>query len=183
MTSRRLRKTREDPTAKLARTILPPEQANRGGLAIRDVANHTDADQRISVRSGETKTIRRLTRIELLVKAHVINAEQAAACGWYSDRYELGFQTTGCTANYGGAGGGGFGSNDLLARYKAQGEAREDYYYARQAIPQHLLQTFEGIVLGTGRPPHMMPKADKLRFSLAAFLLHQQIGHMLLVAA
>lgn len=183
MASRRLRKTREDPTSKRARSILPAEQAGKRDLVVCDVANHSDADQRASVRSGETRTVRRLTRVELLVKAKVINLDQAAACAWYVDAHELGFQTVGCTANYGGAGGGGFGSNDLLARYKAQGEAREDYFFARSAIPQHLLQTFEGVVLGTGRPPHMMPKADRLRFSLAAFLLHQQIGHMLAIAA
>ncbi len=183
MASRRLRKTREDPVAKLARSILPAEQVAQGGLAIRDVANHSEQDQRAMVRSGNKQTVRRLTRVEMLVRSGDINPDQALACTWYATAYELGFQTVGCTANYCGAGGGGFGASDLLARYKAQGEARDDYFYARSAIPQHLVSVFEGIVLGTGRPPHMMSKADKLRFSLAAFLLHQQIGHMLAIAA
>jgi hypothetical protein len=116
-------------------------------------------------------------------KAGIINAEQAAACEWYSAAYELGFQTIGCTANYGGAGGGSFGSSDLLARYKAQAEARENYHFARLAIPAHLLPSLDAVVLETGRPPQMMRKEEKLRFSLAAFLLLGQVGHMLLAAA
>lgn len=186
MKTRRLRKNRTDPTEKLARTILPAEQAIAGDLAIRDVANHSDEDQRASVRSGETKTVRRLTRVERLTRAHVISNDQAIACEWYSAAYELGFQTVGCTANYGGAGGGAFGSQDLFSRYKAQGEARANYFYARQAIPDHLLGLFEAIVLHGGNEPgrwFMIGKEDKTRFSLAAFLLHGQIGHMLAIAA
>ena len=180
--SRRIRKSRECPVARQAKAIgLPAEQ--HGNLVICDVANHSEADQRASVRSGETKTVRKLTRVELMQKHGVITPDQAAACSWYATAYEMGFHTVGCTANYSGAGGGGFGSSDLLARYKEQSEARADYLYARQAIPAHLIGTFEAVVLGIGRPPHMMPKVDKTRFSLAAFLLHQQIGHMLAIAA
>ena len=50
--SKRLRKTREDPVVKLARTILPAEQVSRGDLRIVDISNHSDADQRAMVRSG-----------------------------------------------------------------------------------------------------------------------------------
>ena len=177
------KRMRKDPLAELARSIVPAEQVAHGGLVKCPVANRSEADQRDSMSLKRTETVRRLTRVELLVRSGDINPDQALACEWYNDRHERGFQTVGCTANYGGAGGGGFGSQDLLARYKAQGEAREDYFFARSAIPNHLLGIFESIVLGTGRPPHMMPKFDKLRFSLAAFLLHQQIGHMLMIAA
>lgn len=183
---KRRKRPRVDPVVKLAKTILPGEQATNGDLAIRDVANHSDADQRASVRSGETRTVRRLTRVERLTRAGVITLDQALACEWYSGAYELGFQTVGCTANYMGAGGGGFGSGDLLARYKAQGEARANYHYARQAIPSHLIGLFEAIVLHGGNEPgrwSMIGKEDKIRFSLAAFLLHGQIGHMLAIAA
>lgn len=178
--TRKVRKTREDPVLKLAKTILPLEQCHN--LAIRDVANHTEADQRASIRSGETRTVRKLTRVERLTKAGVITPEQAAACEAYCEFYELGFQTVGCTANYTGAGGGGFGSGDLLARYKAQQEARENYYYARSALPERLQYMFEAVLL-TDYFPREWDKNLKLRFSLAAFLLHRQIGHMLLVAA
>lgn len=183
---KRIRKARTDPVVKLARSIVPERQATNGDLAIRDVANHSDADQRASIRSGETKTVRRLTRVERLTRAGVISADQAAACEWYAAAHELGFQTVGCTANYLGTGGGGFGSSDLFARYRAQGEARANYFYARQAIPDNLLGLFEAIVLHGGDQPGrwwMIGKEDKLRFSLAAFLLHGQIGHLLAIAA
>lgn len=190
--TRRARKPRIDPVAKMASEIgVPQSQIANGRFEECDVVNHSEADHRAMVRAlgannlnaDARRTVRRLTRIELLAKAEVITKEQAAACGWYAMQFEMGFQTVGCTANYGGAGGGGFGSSDLLARYKAQGEARENYQYARQAIPAHLIKTFEDIVLGVGPPPQMMPKAEKLRFSLAAFLLHEQVGHMLALAA
>ncbi len=180
--SRRIRKGRVDPIVKLAKTILPPEQHRN--LIIRDVANHSEADQRASVRSGETKTVRKLTRVERLQKADVITAEQALACEWYASAYELGFQTVGCTANYSGAGGGGFGSSDLFARYKAQGEARDNYRYARSAIPRALLPLFEQVVLEMGQPDiRHLTKEQRLRFSMAAYLLHGQVGHWLAAAA
>jgi hypothetical protein len=177
------RKPKADPVEKLALSIIPHQQFRTGNFAIRDIANHSEADQRAMVRSGSTKTIRRKTRIEMLRDAGVINNDQALACEWYAAAYQLGFQTIGCTANYAGAGGGGFGSSDLLARYKAQAEARENYHFARIAIPAHLVSSLDAVVLETGRPPQMMRKAEKLRFSLAAYLLHGQISHLLAVAA
>lgn len=178
----RQRKPKADPLEKLARAILPEAQVNRGGLAIRDVSNHTDADQRASIRSGETKTVRKYTRVQLLTRAGVITPDQALACEWYSEAHELGYQTVGCTANYAGAGGGGFGSSDLFARYRAQGEARDNFQYARQAIPGHLLGLFDRVVLGP-MDIRTLTKEERLRFSLAAFLLHGQIGHLLAMAA
>lgn len=180
--SKRLKKSRADPVAKLAESILPPEQATHGDLAIRDVANHTEADQRAMIRSKETKTVRRLTRVELMRKAGVITAEQALACEWYLAAHELGFQTIGCTANYSGAGGGAFGSSDLLARYKVQREARENFRYARLALPAHLAPLFDRIVLGP-LDVRTLTNVERLRFSLAAFLLQGQIGHLLAIAA
>jgi hypothetical protein len=182
-TNRRLSKPKPDPTVLLALSIVPAAQVANGSFREVNVANHTDADQRHAVRSKETRTVRRLSRVELMAKSGVITSDQALACGWYAFCYEMGYQTVGCTANYSGAGGGGFGVGDLLARYKAQSDARENYLYAKQSIPNHLLGLFEGIVLGTGRPPHMMPKEEKTRFSLAAFLLHGQISHLLEIAA
>ena len=182
--SGKAKRTRVDPVVKLAKELLlPAEQCRAGAMEIVPVANRTDADQKDSLSLKRTETVRRFTRVELLRNAGIITADQALACGWYATAYEMGFHTVGCTANYGGAGGGGFGASDLLARYKAQGEARENYHFARQAIPDYLIGTFEGIVLGAGRPPQMMAKVEKVRFSLAAFLLHGQIGHMLALAA
>lgn len=178
----RTRKARIDPVVKLASSILPAAQVAQGGLVIRDVANHSEADQRASIRSGETKTVRKMTRVELLHKAGIITVEQMAACEWYLSAYELGYQTVGCTANYSGAGGGGFNGGHLMSRYKAQAEARENYHYAKQAIPEHLLGIFERVVIGP-MDIRTLTKEGRLRFSMAAFLLHGQIGHMLLVAA
>jgi hypothetical protein len=174
MGSRTGKKPRVDPVVKLALTITTPEQV-RHGIREVDVANHSEADQRASVRSKETRTIRKLTRVELLARSGLLTQEQAVVCSWYQERHELGFQTVGCTSNYAGAGGGSINSSDLLARYKDQAEAREDYQYARQAIPQHLLGIFEGVVLGNGRMPQ---GSDRLRFNLAVLRLYQQVGHM-----
>jgi hypothetical protein len=189
--SRRARQPRIAPLEKLALSITTPEQARHGLKAV-DIANHTDEDQRemVRLRAAEPdrksdkarQTVRKLTRVELLTKAGVITPDQALACEWYLTAHELGYQTVGCTANYLGAGGGGFGSSDLLARYKAQGEARENYLYARLAIPAHLIGLFDRVVIGP-LDIRTLTKEDRLRFSLAAFLLHGQIGHMLMIAA
>lgn len=179
----RKRKPRVDPVLKLALSLVPAEQVRLGFYVICDVANHSDSEQRAMVRSGEKRTVRRRTRVELMREAGIITAEQAQACEWYAAAHEVGFQTVGCTANYSGAGGGGFGSGDLLARYRAQAEARENYHYARTAIPPALRDVFETVVLGTGQPPHKMPRNDLLRFRMAAWLLHGQIAHMLAIAA
>lgn len=182
------KQARVDPLAKRAMELGIGHQQANDRFEFTDVVNHTDADHREMVRArgydteetnDSRRTIRRKTRVELMGEAGIISTEQAAACEYYASNYELGFQTIGCTANYGGAGGGGLGSSDLLARYKAQAEARENFRYARLAIPQYLSGVFDAVVLGTGRPPHMMRKADKTKFSLAAFLLHGQIGHLL----
>jgi hypothetical protein len=175
-------KPRKDPLTKLARTILPDAQVERGGLVMRDIANHSDSDQRRMVRSGETKTVRKLTRVELLTRAGIITSDQASACEWYAEAHELGYGTVGCTANYGGAGGGGFGSSDLLARYRAQQEARENFSYARLAIPAHLVGLFDRVVIGP-MDIRTLTKDDRLAFGLAAYLLHGQIGHLLAIAA
>jgi hypothetical protein len=180
--SRRIRKLREDPTVKLALSITTPEQA-RHGIREVDVANHSDADQRASVRSKETRTIRKLTRVELLTRAGIITPDQALACEWYGDRYQLAFDYgQGTCANYSGAGGSGGLGWDHGARSVAQGEARGDLEYARQAIPGWLLTDFERVVIGP-MDIRTLTKEGRLRFSLAAFKLHGQIGHMLAIAA
>jgi hypothetical protein len=164
----------------LASTIIPAEQIRNLPHAIRDVANHTEADQRVMVRSGSTKTIRRKTRIEVMREAGIINREQEAACEWFAATYEQAFHTSGCTANYSGSGRGKSGSCDLLARYREQEEARENFAYARQAIPSHLMALFEAVVLG-GKWP--ITKEDKLRFSIAAYRLYDQVHRLLEMAA
>lgn len=132
-------KQRGDPLAKLVKQIgLPEAQRKADELRIIDAVNPT---------AGETRTVRRRTWVERLVSAKVIEEHQARAVQWYADQHEFGYATVGCTANYEGAGGGGFGATDLLARYKAQQEARDNYGWARTFIPADLLYGFERVVL------------------------------------
>lgn len=140
-------KQRQDPATKLARSILPAAQAKPGAFSLVDVANHSDGDQRHSVRSGETKTIRRTPKIMQLVNAKVITKAEALTCQWYADRHSEGFDTLGITANYGGAGGGGCTAYTHLARHKAQMIARDEYQRARAAISPTLIGLFERVVL------------------------------------
>jgi len=184
--SRRIKKNRIDPADKVARGLeapVPVIQLGRGNFVVRDVANHTEDDQRVMVRSKKTQTVRRKTRIERMVAIGLIDKDQQSACEWYANAHELGYATVGCTANYCGAGGGGFGSSDLFARYKAQQEAREDYAYARKAIPADYLVVFDYLLFGPDIDLKGLPEHARNSISLAAWLLHGQIGHMLLVAA
>jgi hypothetical protein len=183
MGSRTGKKPQVPATVKLAMKIVPLEQASRRDYVECGVANHTDEDQRAMVRSKETKTIRKKTRIERMVIAGLIDKDQQNACEWYANAFELGYATVGCTANYCGAGGGGFGSSDLFARYKAQQEAREDYAYARKAIPGDYLKLFDYVLFGHEPDFKALPEHMRNSISLAAWLLHGQIGHMLLIAA
>lgn len=143
----RIRK-HEDPAVRLARSILPEAQVKPGLFVVRDVVNHTDADQRRSERSGEKRTIERKGHIQTLASRGVIEQADVPVLRWYADQHELGFATVGCTANYCGAGGGGFGPSDLLARYKAQSEARANYRMAWLAIPPVHRQLLDRVVLG-----------------------------------
>jgi hypothetical protein len=196
--SRRARKPRIDPVAKVALTVTTPEQA-RHGLALADISNHTDADQRemVRLRAAEPdrdtrehksdkarQTVRKLTRVEKLRNAGVITPEQALACEWYGERFELAFDSgQGTTANYGGVGGRGGAGWDHSARSSAQAEARADVVYAELAIPKHLLELFQFVVVGAWNATPRLTKEDKLRFSLAAHRLHGQVAHLLMVAA
>lgn len=93
-------------------------------------------------------TVRKLTHLEKLKRAGVLEPHQYAACEWYADAHALGFDTISCTANYeGGGGGGGFGAFDLCARYKHQMEARENYAWARAFVPAVYRALFEEIVI------------------------------------
>lgn len=176
------KRPRPDPVVKLAATILPPEQCDPRLLEEAWVASYSEADLRHAMRSKETKTVRKRTRVEILTDAGIITKDQAAACDWYLTAHELGYQTVGCTANYTGAGGGGFSAQCLAGRYKAQREARANYLYAKLAIPAYLLGIFEKVVLGP-MDIRTLTREDRTRFSLAAFKLHGQIGHMLSIAA
>lgn len=145
-------KTPEQQATRLARQMsnvgFPKVQAGRGGFVVVDVANHSDADQRHMVRSGDKQTIRKLTRIERLRNAGTINHDEAAACQWYADAAAIGYDTTGTTANYAEAGSRSKRHWDHLPKYAAQEEGRESFLWARKVLPEHLLPMFEAVVLG-----------------------------------
>lgn len=191
--TKRKNRTPDQEAAKVARSIgLAPEQIRRG-VSLAQVSNWTEGDQRKMIRSGETRTVRKRTRVERLRSAGTIEPHEAAACEAYANWHALGYDTIGCTANYEGAGGGGFRSEDLLARYRAQGEARESYQFARQALPPMFLPMFEAIVLegraiseaGIGLYGQLSrsQKCAKLTaaFRLSANVLHGRIAHCLAI--
>ena len=166
---------KQEQAIRQGRAVGVPEAQLRPGLwATRDVANRTDADQRDMMSLKRTKTVRRLTHLEKLHRKQIITRAQLALCEWYSDQRELGYSTLGITANYCGAGGGGFGSRDLLARYKAQNEARNNFGAARSAIDVMLLPLFVRIVIG-----HHVPKdAELLLFDRACLQMEEAVGHL-----
>lgn len=94
-------KAPEQAMTRLVDKILPDGLAARLDLAMVDVANQTDADQRHMVRSEQTRTVRRLTRIERMARAGMIEKHHVAACEWYASAHALGYDTIGVTAQYG----------------------------------------------------------------------------------
>lgn len=150
MGSKTGKKPKVDPADKRASELespVPCVQLGRGSFVLRDVANHTEADQRVMVRSKMTQTVRRKTRIEKLRDRGVISPEHAKACEWYAEAHEHGYATIGCTSNYSGMSGHGFGPKDHFARQRFQVEARADYIWARNGIPSWALPLFERVVL------------------------------------
>lgn len=185
------RKTDEQLANDMARSLLPAasicfddkshSRARKTAFVLVDVQNHSEADQRHMTRSGQKKTIRRKTHIQKLVAQRQLTEAQGAICKWYADQHEQGFATVGCTANYGGAGGGGFGSYDLLARYQAQAIARNNYTTARLSLGM-LASLFERVVIHETpiAEPGQRGIATRLRCSLSLAIqrLDQAIGHL-----
>jgi hypothetical protein len=175
----------EQQLIRLARRLLPEIQARRGDFRLHDVQNRSEADQRHMLRSEEKKTLQRVTRIDKLRNARVIDAHEAAACQWYADAYCAGYDTVGVTANYGGS---GVRSGHLFchaARYREQREARDNYEFAKQGIPPFLLPLFERVVIegvsiagATNRNGRELHKLTA-EFRLAANRLHERIAHLL----
>lgn len=145
------RKSDEQLANEMARTVLPAAQYRKNGFALVDVQNHSEADQRHMKRSGQDRTIRRLTRIEKLVTRHVISKDEAKACEWYAAAHAARYDTTGTTANYGESNGAANTNFDHLPKTKLQWDALAHYDMAREAIPPMTRPMFDRIVL-EGRP-------------------------------
>ena len=150
-TNRKLSKAKPDPTVLLALSITTPAQVANGRFERCSVSNHSDADQRHTVRSGERSTIRRKPKIDELVTRKVISQREALACEWYAAAHSLRYDTTGVTMRYGTAGGGGCTNFDHLPKSREQEDAYNHFAYAREGINPFFLPMFERIVL-YGRP-------------------------------
>jgi hypothetical protein len=177
------RKERQDPVLKQARLVgVPPVQRRQGTFAIVDIANRTDADQRHMVRSGEKRTVRRMTHLEKLYARKVLTLRQLRICEWYADQHEKGFATTCHISNYGSAGGSAPGSMDLLAKTRDQVIAREMYRQARMSISPMLISLFERVVLGQTHigdgETWRRKSALKHTFRLAVDQLDRACGHL-----
>jgi hypothetical protein len=177
------RKQKADPAIRQARLIgIPESQLASGQWCIRDVANHSEADHRHTIRSKETRTVRRLTHLEKLVSRKVLTPRQAQVCQWYADQHEKGFVATCTTANYSGMGGSRPGTMDLLAKTRDQYLARESYARARSSISPMLVSLFERVVLhrleiGDGET-WRRKTALKRTFLLAVEQLDRECGHL-----
>jgi hypothetical protein len=147
----RISKPKPDPTVLLALSIVPAAQVANGRFEKCSVSNHSDADQRHMVRSGERSTIRRKPKIDELVQRGTISQREAAACEWYASAHALRYDTTGVTMRYGSVGGGRGTNFDHLPKTREQEDAYRHFTYAREGINPFFLPMFERIVL-YGRP-------------------------------
>lgn len=176
------RKQKIDPAIRLACVIIPSVQVRKGEFAIVDIANRTEADQRHMVRSGEKRTIRRLTHLERLEARRIITKRQLQICEWYAEQHEKGFGVTCHIANYGMTGGKAPGAMDLLAKTRSQYLARQNYAYAKASIAPGLIHLFERIVIGQtdlGNGETWRRKsALKNTFRLAVDQLDEACGHL-----
>jgi hypothetical protein len=177
------RKERQDPVLKQARLVgVPQIQRRPGTFAIVDIANRTEADQRHMVRSGEKRTVRRMTHLEKLYARKVLTLRQLRICEWYADQHERGFATTCHISNYGSAGGSAPGSMDLLSKTRDQFIAREQYRQAKASIRPCLVGLFESVVLMRGElgdgETWRRKNVTKNRFRLAVDQLDRACGHL-----
>ncbi len=173
-TSRRIR---EPKLHRLAKSIdMPQAQIDRGDYEACDVANRTDAEQRHSVRSQQTRTVRKKTKLQKLCPS-VITKDELKTCEWYQGVYSLAYEMLGTTADYGRPGGNGFDPSVVMMRSRVQRLAASDYAYARAGIDPLLVGLFERIVLH-GRPMNRLG----LSFRRAVRQLAERVQHVEIAA-
>jgi hypothetical protein len=137
--------------ARLAGIVAIASVSGLAGAQIRPCDLAIIATIRDEGRVIASKTVRKLSRVEKLERAGVLEKHEAAACQWYSDAHSMAFDTTVKTANWEGVGGGSpTTSFDLLGKYAEQVRAREDYAFARKGIPHGYLAYFENIICDGG---------------------------------
>jgi len=154
-------------------------------------------DEKTAIVDGHNRptdrTVRKLTRVEKLRNAGVLEQHEANACEKYSDVAELAWATTGCTANYEGMGGGNYVGATARAHMvnRQIADARDDYAYMAKAVPDQYRTVFEAVIchnasiasvagerfsaLGRSQREHKTRAIVKL----CANLVHGVIGHRL----
>lgn len=169
--SKRLKRSREDPTVRLALTITTPQQARRGDLRIIDVANRTDADQKDATSLQRFKTVRRQTLAERLKMRLGLEDQEASACQWYADAHEEDYAACLRISDW----ESGAKSTDEAYGHWPTGKPLEPgasmFEFAREAISPNLRPMFERVVLHGWE---MMPGSAML-FRLAARQLMHRI--------
>lgn len=146
--SRRARKPRIDPVAKVALSIgVPKEQLANDNFERVDVQNWTEGDQRRTVRSGERQTIRRMPKVAELHRRGIIDKQELAACEWYVTQHEFERQRI-RIAQWDSEGGC---ASDKAFGHWAPGRILEpgqsEFEFARAGINRFLLPMFERVVL------------------------------------
>ncbi len=199
--TRRSSKTKRSPEASIAKQTqalahsigVPAEQ--RTDLVIVDVKNVTEADGRHLARSKQAFTVRRLSRLERLYATKTIDLRQLRVCEWYADTFEKALGARRIVADYGATISGCNGNFDFLASTPEEERARDDFKYARMAVPPMFQTLFEGVVLDgmnltqagnglfmdTGKASRSMKLAAAFR--MTADLLYGQIGGEVSIAA
>ncbi|WP_324807189.1 hypothetical protein SH584_11410 [Sphingomonas sp. LY29] len=153
MAKRKTNRIRVSSAAQVARKIgLPEAQIANDDFVLADVSNHSDAEQRHMVRSGEKKTVRKKTKLEKLYDAGLLTLEGYRACRWYQDSYSLGYDTIGVVAQYENTGGVSSGQRTFShSGTLEQVQARLDYAFAREGLDSMALSLLDKVVLH-GRP-------------------------------
>lgn len=141
------------------------------------------------------RTVRKLTRVEMLRNAGVLEQHEADACEYFADVAALAWDTVRVTANYSPASGGGGATapDHLAAKTNEIAEARDDYRFAERFIPPQYIRLFEavvcrnetiatvaGIMHGELGRSQREEKARRI-IKLCANLLHQGVGHRLTI--
>lgn len=135
--SRKIKKLREDPVAKLAKVIgLPPAQV-KPDLRIVDAPNPE---------AGNNRTLRKPTKLEKLHRLGVITERELLVCEWYHEAHSLRYDTVGITAKYGDCHGGS-PKRDHLPSSRKQEEAFRNFEFAREGITPAVRQVFDRVVL------------------------------------
>jgi hypothetical protein len=142
-----------------------------------------------------SKTLRKLTPVDRLRKAGVLEFHEAEACEDYASIMARAWDTVGCTANYSGMGSGNYSDAAKRAHRQTEDqiEARANYWFARSALPEQYVPVFEAVIchnatianiagekfsaLGRSQREHKTRAIIKL----CANLLHGAVGNRLTV--